>query len=387
MYFDFAYYFKVLGFTWSQKQWRGRHRTLFKLLVIVPLVTLFHSVCFLLDYLFFPALWRQRVQQPIFIVGHARSGTTLMHRLVAADGERFSYFLYWEMFFPALTQKKAIKMLGWLDRKLLGAALYKRLQAWDEKTFAPYRHIHDMSLWNPEEDQFVMNGAFVTQQWAIDLPLMHEIDIFHIDQLSEQRRRRWMGFYKACVKRQLLLHGGNKIHLSKNPVMCGWVNAILDTFPDARIVVMVRDPIQCIPSTLALVETSWKHKGWSREQYLPAQRALTDISFESFELPRQALAAHPQTPQCRVDYRKLTGAPRQTVQALYKIFGLEMSEAYLAYLEQYQEQQKGRSSQFSYSIDDYEITPLEIETRLDDFYQQYHWPKISQQSRQQEAAL
>ena len=71
------------------------------------------------------------------------------------------HFLYWEMFFPSLTLKKLVGLLGWLDEQLLGAAAYKRLQAWDERTFGPYRHMHDMSLWNPEEDQFVMAAAFV----------------------------------------------------------------------------------------------------------------------------------------------------------------------------------------------------------------------------------
>ncbi len=123
---------------------------------------------------------------------------------MAADGERFSYFLYWEMFFPALTQKKIIAMLGWLDRTMLKGAIKKRLEVWDEKTFGPWRHIHELGLWIPEEDQFVMNAAFVTQQWTLELPLMHEVDIFHIDDLAEHRRRSWMRFYKECVKRRIL---------------------------------------------------------------------------------------------------------------------------------------------------------------------------------------
>ena len=379
MFFDFLYYRKVLAYTWAQKQWPGRRKTLFKLLALVPLMTFAHTLCFLLDYVFFPALWRQQVRTPVFIVGHARSGTTVMHRLMAADGERFSYFYYWEMFFPALTQRAIIRAMGWLDRTLLSRRLQKRLENWDEKKFGPSRHIHNQGLWIPEEDQFVMNAAFVTQQWALDLPLMDEIDIFHIERLSRKRKQRWMHHYKECVKRQLLHNGGNKIHLSKNPLMSGWVNAILETFPDAKIVVMVRDPIQCIPSTLRLVELSWKSKKWHEEQYTRALQALTQISFDSFKLPAQVLAQYPHTPHYFVDYRDLTAAPKKTVESIYSALNMAMSDQYKAFLTAQEDKEKKHSSHFSYTIDDYSVTPARIESELEAFYQLYQWPRVSEQ--------
>ncbi len=379
MYFDFLYYRKVLSYTWAQTQWPGRNKTLFKLLVLVPLATALHTLCFSLDYVFFPALWRQQVKAPVFIVGHARSGTTLMHRLMAADGERFSYFYYWETFFPALTQRAVIRGIAWLDRTLFRRAIQRRLEAWDEKTFGPTRHIHSQGLWIPEEDQFVMKAAFVTQQWALDLPLMDEIDIFHIEDLSEKRKQRWMKFYKACVKRQLFYNGGNKVHLSKNPLMCGWVNAIIETFPDARVVVMVRDPIACIPSTLRMVEITWKGKKWRKDQYADAQAALTQISFDSFKLPAQVLSERPDTPQIIVDYRELVSSPKQTVESVYAALGIDMSQEYSNYLSGQEEKEKKHSSHYRYNIDDYAVTPEQIETELEAFYQQYQWPRVSEQ--------
>lgn len=380
MYFDFHYYQRVLAFVWAQKQWPGQRRMLFKLLVTVPVGTLFHTLCFLLDYLFFPALWFQQVKAPVFVVGHARSGTTLIHRLLAADGERFSYFLYWEMFFPALTQRYLIRGIAWLDRKLLSNRIQQRLQVWDEKTFGPMRHIHNMGLWVPEEDQFVMNSAFVTQQWSLDLPLMHEIDIFHVDQLSERRKRKWLNHYKQCVKRQLLINGGHKTHLSKNPVMSGWVNALIETFPDAKIVVNVRDPLQCIPSTLKLMEMTWQKGKWSKDDYEPSLEALTRISFDCYRLPKAALEQHSSTPHYFVDYRELTSNPKATVEAMYAAIGLDISDAYQAYLEQQGQKEKAHKSHFRYNIDDYTITPAEIEQQLQPFYQQYQWPRFQSDS-------
>ena len=374
MYFDFRYYRIVLAIAWSKKGWGGRRAALFKLLVLVPAQSLLNTLFMLLDYVFFPRLWRQRVEKPVFIVGHGRSGTTLMHRLMAADGDRFSYFLFWETMFPSIAQRKLVRAIGWLDRVCLGSRIRRRLEIWDENTFGPFRHMHDQGLWIPEEDLFVMRTAFVTQQWTLDIPISDRVDIFHIDDLSNGQRRGWMRFYKECVKRQLYLSGGGKTHLAKNPVMSGWINAILETFPDAGFVVMVRDPAQCIPSNLALVEAVWKGKGWTRSDYGQAQEVIKAISYDCYALPPKAFAAHPGTPHMFVDYRDLIASPKETVEAVYERLGLDVTPAFAAFLSRTQGKEKKHAPGFGYSMDDYGIELEEIVRRLQPFYDRYGWP-------------
>lgn len=378
MYFDFEYYLRVLRHVWSLKSWSGRNRMLLKLLVLVPIVTAAHAICFILDYLLFPRLWQQEVRQPVFIVGHARSGSTLIHRLLAADGDTFSFFLYWETFFPSLLQKKLIRALGWVDQHWLGV-IKKRLLVWDEKKFGKHRHIHNMSLWNSEEDQFVMRAAFVTQQWALDVPMMDIIDLFHVDQMPEKKRRRWMHHYRECVKRQLLLNGGDRVHLSKNPLLSGWVQSLISTFPDARFAVVMRDPTQCIPSVLKLVELSWRGKAWKRKDYEASLRVLTGISFETFRHPRAVLAQHPATPQVVVDYRELTAHPRNTVLKVYQAFNMTVSPEFDAYLRAQEDRERSHSTSFEYSIDDYELSRKQIETELPGFFDDFGWPRENTQ--------
>lgn len=375
MYFDFDYYWRVLRHVWALQDYPAKPKMLLRLLLSVPLTSLVHALFFLADYLFFPRLWRQRVEAPVFIVGHARSGTTLMHRLMAADGDRFSYPLYWEMFFPSLLEKKIIRGLGWIDRHWFGGPLKRRLVQWDDRTFGPYRHMHDMSLWHSEEDCFAMTAAFVTQQWSLDIPMMDVIDIFHVDQMPLKKKRRWLHHYRELVKRQLLLNGGQKVHLAKNPVMSGWVDALVDTFPDARIVVMMRDPAHCIPSVLKLVELTWKGKGWRRADYARSLELLTRVSFDHFHNPRAALAQNPDTPHIVVDYRELTGAPRETVLAVYAALGLEVSPGFDAYLQAQAEREKTHQSRFEYSLEDYDLSPARLEAELAEFYALYRWPR------------
>ncbi len=231
-----------------------------------------------------------------------------------------------------------------------------------------------MSLWNSEEDQFVMRAAFVTQHWSTDMPVMDVIDLFHVDQMP-RKRRRWMHHYRECVKRQLLLNGGDRIHLSKNPVMSGWVGSIIETFPDARIVVMMRDPKQCIPSLLKLVELSWRSKGWTRADYGRSLDILLETSFESFSNPALQLRNNPPTPQIVVDYREVVTDPRNTAHAVYRDIGLEVSAEFDAYLARHAEREKSHHSKFEYSMGEYDLSDAVLETRLADFYQLYQWPR------------
>src|SRR5262245_52307849 len=127
--FDFRTYFQMIRLAFQEQNPRARRRLLLSLFVAVPAIASFHALCFLLDWILFPSLRRQEIREPVFVVGHARGGTTLLHRLLSEDRERFSSFLLWELYFPSLLQKKAIRWLGRVDRRLLGGFCARRIEA------------------------------------------------------------------------------------------------------------------------------------------------------------------------------------------------------------------------------------------------------------------
>src|SRR5215468_1185270 len=115
----------------------ARRRLFLVLLVLVPVVASVNAACFFLDGILFPGLHRVRVRAPVFNVGHARSGTTLMHRVMSLDGERF---------LPSILQKKLVRALGRLDARLLGGRIDARIKAWERRKFAATDDMHKTSL-------------------------------------------------------------------------------------------------------------------------------------------------------------------------------------------------------------------------------------------------
>ncbi len=375
MFFHYEYYFTMLKRIWNKKDWPGRNALLFRLLIIVPLTHLFHSLFFFLDKVFFPGLWTQNIEKPIFIIGHARSGTTLMHRLMAADSDRFSYFLYWEMFFPSLIQRKLIRGFAALDRAVLHGYFYNKAKAWDEKTFGPYRHMHNMGLWIAEEDDFVNATTFHAAYWQLQAPMMDTLDVFYLDRKLAKRRAQIMNHYKECIKRQLYMNGGNKIHLSKNPVYSGRVESLIEAFPDARIVVMMRNPLECVTSNIKLMEGNYKSKRWQKEDYAESLKILETMSYDCYRLPKQALENNPDVPALVVDYRQLTAAPKQTVEEIYHTFGLPVEQGYSDLLDEKNANVKQHKTQHKYSTEEFGMDVEAMRGELAEFFDAYGWDK------------
>jgi hypothetical protein len=372
-YFDFATWARMLRLAWRERNPRNRRKLLFSLLVTVPVVASLDAICFALDPILFPSLRRTAVEKPVFILGHARSGTTLLHRLMSLDAERFSAFRLYELFLPSLLQKRLVRALGAFDRRWLGGAIERRVRAWEERRFGKTHHAHPMSLFEPEEDDGVLTYSCASGAWIVRLPYMGELDFYRVDEWPERRRRRLLGFYRECVRRQLCLNGPHKTHLSKNPIFAGRVESLLETFPDARIVVPFRNPHETIPSLLELMRLAWKLRRWSDAEMERSLRVLAEQSFHTYRHPLEVLARHPETPHAIVDYAELVAEPKKVVEQVYARLGIEMTAGFERALALAQEKARRHESSHGYSLEQFGLEAGEIRARLSDLYERFHW--------------
>lgn len=339
----------------------------------IPLRTALHAICFFLDAILFPRLWRVQVKAPVFIIGHGRSGTTLAHRLLCEDPQ-FSAFKYWELRLPALLEKRLVHLLAWLDARVLGGRLARRLSAWEDRKFGPVRHIHKMGLAMPEEDDLVLYDSCASGFWLAKLPFMGDVDFFHLDRCPAAQRRAVMGFYRDCVRRQLYLNGRDRIHLSKNPTWCGRVESILEAFPDARFIVLYRNPYETIPSLLKLLSVGWQRQGGiGPDKVRESLRAMVALSYETYLYPLEALARHPGTPQAVVDYRQLVAEPLRAVEKIYADLGLTMSDAVRARLRAEQERARRHETEHRYSLAEFGLDDAAIREQLASLFERFGW--------------
>jgi hypothetical protein len=346
---------------------------LVRLLVVVPLVASFHAVCFLLDGLLFPRLHGIRVRAPVFLVGHARSGTTLLHRLMSRDAERFSSFRLYELYFPSLLQKQAIRALARLDRRHLGGFFERRVQAWEQRRYAKTQDIHAMGLTKPEEDDFLFYWSCASGTWMLKLPAMGELDFYHLDREPAWKRRRVERFYRDCIRRQLYLNGPDRVHLCKAPHFAGRVASLIESFEDARIVVTMRSPHETIPSLLKLMQVGYTLRGWDEPRMARSLRVLAEQSFHTYKYPLEVLAKHPGTKHAIVDYRELVAEPKRTVAEVYAALGIPLEPGFAAVLDSEQQRAQRHESGHRYSLAEFGLDAGAIERELAELFERYRW--------------
>ncbi len=367
-YFDWPNYRKMLRLLRRDPPASKRWSRYFGFLVGVPAIAGVHAVCFALDPILFPSLRGTKVTGPTFCIGHARSGTTYLHRLMAADPQ-FSYPLMYELFFPSLLEKRLLRLLFRLDAAVLGKRVRRRLDAIEERRFTPTDDMHKTGFFVPEEDDAFLTWSLCSGFWILMFPFMGELDFYHVDRWPERKRRRVMGFYKECVRRQIAANGGG-IHLSKNPTFCGRVESLIETFPDARIVVPMRNPAETIPSLLKMLRSEWELRGRDERLIAKSLRVLADQSFDSYEHPLDVLAAHPEIRSVVIDYRELVAQPATTMRRIYRELGLHLGPAAA---KAFESAGGGHESAHRYNLEEFGLDPLEIHTRLAALFDRYRW--------------
>ncbi len=387
-FFDFDNYFKMVRLAWNEKVPKARYYYLAVLLICTPIIAVFHAICFFLDRLVFPDLKKVEMREPIFMVGHARSGTTLTHRLLCKDSERFSSFRLYELYFPSLIQKKSIRAIGRFDEKWLRGFLMSRVRVWDEWRYGSGRHLHSMGLTEPEEDDILFYWSMAAGLWITKMPYMGDLDFYHMDDWPERKRRKYNNFYRECVKRQLYLNGPNKIHLSKNPMYSGRVASLIEVFPDARFIVNVRNPYETIPSMLSLVRSSWKQLGWDEDRQRQCLQILANQSWHTYHHPLDTLAANPHVRSAVVDYRDLMTDPAASIERLYHELDIPISDQYRDLLASEGKRARDHKPRHAYSLSEFGLEAGVIHAELATLFERFQWDvdePIADRSRDDQA--
>lgn len=232
------------------------HR-LVQVLWLVPLFLLLfitNNICLTIDWILFPRFKKQIIKNPIFIASLPRTGTTnLLHSFTSIDSP-FTAMSLWEIILaPSIIQKKIYRFFWFY----LPFFLKKVVKNFDKKIFKKLNNLHRISFFKKEEDEMIMMWALASAYMSFFYPesnVMRDLFRFEMGGISEKRKLRVIKIYHRMVQRHLYALGEetNKRFLSKNPSMAARIETISIFFPDAKIIVIERDPCNIFPSTEVL---------------------------------------------------------------------------------------------------------------------------------------
>jgi hypothetical protein len=318
-------------------------------------VQLIHWLGLFLDEILFRGYRRVEIQEPLFILGVPRSGTTHLHRVLARD-PRFTTFSTWEcLFAPSVTERRLLMGLGWLDARL-GRPLHRLLQWLEGHAFAGLDQVHRMSLQDPEEDYFTLMPVLACFILILPFPMdpyLWRMGTFDRD-MPAADRSRLMAFYRGCLQRHLYVHGPDKRLLSKNAAFAPLASSLREAFPDARFVVCLRTPRQTLPSQLSSLESGVRLFRVLDVTPDFRERLARQLSFYYENLER-ALDDLPDSRCAWVTMAALKADLAKTLVAVYAQLGWELKEPFGTYLAGETEQSRSYRSGHRYSLDQFEL--------------------------------
>lgn len=243
-------------------------------------------------------------EPPLFVIGHWRSGTTLLHELLVLDS-RHTYPNTYQCFEPM-----HFLWTEWFVPPLMAWALPSK------------RPMDDMQTgWErPQEDEFALVNLGLPSPylaWAFPNHGPVADDYLDLQALSETQRNEWKRKWFQFVQKVALRNPGRIV--LKSPTHTARLKTILEVFPDARFVHIVRDPLALFPSTVRLWRSLSEVQGmqtFGDAHWIEGHVLDTFVRmYERFEQDRELI---PPGRLCDVHYEALVADPVGQMREVYR---------------------------------------------------------------------
>lgn len=324
-----------------------------------------------LDNVFFSRYRKQPIDRPIFIIGNPRSGTTFLHRLLLGAGGMAAFEL-WEMLFPAITA-----------RKLLGR-IVPRLDRLSPARYHP-SDVHDTSLRGIETDDVMwffrtLDGPFAwayflawQDTWGSDFSRRE----LGLEGVTAEEEERFFRYHEACWRRNLTYKRSNRI-LAKTSMLTLRLETLLKRYPDAKLVYIIRDPVEVIPSGMSLLAGVLEngYDVWNRTSEEDQQRWLENLYQASCETLRVFHEAHtsgliPEKNLCIVRYTDLLQDLEPTMKRILDFIEIDPTPEFVEEVQAQAERQRNYKSRHKHSPEKFDLDPERIRRDLAFVYEAY----------------
>ena len=301
--------------TFLKLMWRGRfklHITAIPMAVAVFCYSIANSVLSFCQWIFLGRRINrtEMTSPPVFIVGHWRTGTTLVHELLNLDDQLAAPNTY-QCFAPnhfLITEKLLKPVVGMLMPK------YRPM---DNMASGPDR---------PNEDEFAicalgapspyLRMAFPNSERVHD----NLIDMKDVSDRDLEKLKQAILFFT----RSLTCKNGDRRLLLKSPTHTGRIEFLRKLFPGAKFLHVCRDPESVVPSTVRLWNRLDRVNCFQLPNYEQAE--LEDYVVETFERMYESFDADTSEKNDDVvtlRYEDMMDDPIECLREAYQKLGLD----------------------------------------------------------------
>ncbi|MCU0847321.1 MAG: sulfotransferase [Spirochaetes bacterium] len=192
-----------------------------------------------------PEILAVKMEDPVFIIGLQRTGTTMLHRLIASDEKNFRFLASWEAINPAPLKEKKKGREDPRVRMALTAQYALKFMAPD------FFAIHPIDARGPEEDCLLFDFDF----WSTVPEATMRVPSFS-NWLEGQDHTGAYEYYKKVLQYLQWQNPGGRWIL-KTPQHMEHFDEIFKVFPGAKIIQTHRDPSRVVASFCSMVSHAY----------------------------------------------------------------------------------------------------------------------------------
>jgi Sulfotransferase family len=302
-----------------------------------------------------PEILDEQIQEPIFITGLGRTGTSILHESMAQD-RRLRAPLGWEMRYPSTEPG---------DADHLVAKTAAEVDLWLEVVpdFGP---IHEISIDGPDEDSVGHQHAFASQVWSAT----NRAPNFDM----------WMatkGWTQAfAFERRLLQHlqFGNSGRWILKGIYASCLPNLFAEFPDATIVMTHRDPLTVLASTANMFSTL----RWQRTDAVNYEEIVAPLGFGipfvlDMVIDQRKTGVVPDHRFVDVRFADLMTDHIGTINEIYERLGMTLSDDAADRIRNYlAHKPRGRHGAHSYRVEDLGLDTADMRAKFSNYMNHFN---------------
>ncbi len=305
-----------------------------------------------------PEIERQPVPRPLFIVSFPRTGTTLLHHLLAKDA-RARIPRYWELVKPFPPPEAATRDN---DPRIEEARQSLKLMHQYNPGQAA---MHNIDADGPEECFFLLKHTFMSPTWA-----MHGYVPSYINWLLGADKEPAYRFLKQMLQ-ILQWKCPGEPWILKSPIHLYSLDALIKVFPDARIVMLHRNLEEVMPSMCSLSLTLRAGKSYETDQDKLIEGILSGWGGAMAQTLKVRESIDPSQ-ALDVAYRDLAENPVATSKRIYETLGYECSPEMEAGMKRHiEENPKGKFGKHKYSMEEFNLTPERLDRHFGGYREKF----------------
>jgi hypothetical protein len=331
------------------------------------LIFIITSVSLFADRLIFIRLNKKMINKPVFLIGHPRSGTTFLHRFIVEHCKDIRGMYLWEMIFPSLTSRKLIKPFL---PKFKNISLDK---VWDPK-------IHKANMLFAETEDVAL--FFKYFDGLLSWVYFYIWDDFKDDNDFESRlnqtcgKIKFLNYLKKVHIRNIYKNTTQRM-LSKSFALIFNYEQIKHVFPGAKVLLLIRDPLEAIPSFMSLerhvqnnLNGLLKLSGGMQSKYYNNIYKTSMIYYKKFH---NVIVNNKDNKDILViTYKELKENFEDTIKKIVDFYGIKYTQELEEAVKKQEEKQKTFKTEHKYSVDEFGFTKEKVERDFAYIYENYY---------------